>query len=319
MLRNMETNNIKYSETNMITKSDLIDLISKEYDEVPENFRTYYSPVKTDTLNSLINENLGGFMDVFSIIEKNLNIIDKVQLGLTCKDMHEIMKPIIKKDDVHVVRCGCKKNYHGCMNAERCRRNPEIFNIIENEREFCKKNKVKNIVSFGCIHPLCIYEHLENIVCVGNDFSSYLGNFNSVTIKKDCEEIQMIYSYYNYSFMEYGKGKLFSFSEKEYNEIQEKNSLIDIKRNPDIKLHYHKMCWICNKQSFISECSIKKRTIAKKKLIDFYKDEYNQDFFTSPNRINLELNNKPDYIERYCDCEFASFITFRRNPTLQSN
>ncbi len=283
MLRNMETNNIKYSETNMIAKSELINLISKEYDEIPENFRTYYSPMKTDTLNSLINENLGGFMDVFSIVEKNLNIIDKVQLGLTCKDMHEIMKPIIKKDNVHVVRCGCEKDYDGCMDDGKP--NPERDQMIQSEREFCKKNNVKNIVSFGCIRPDEIAMHnLENAVHI-NDSMRYSYHYDcmSVHMRKDKFDIQMVSSYFDYFVGE--------------------TMVLNTKKNPNVKLHYYKDCWECDSQDRVSQCEIKRKTIALKKLIDIRKNKCNQEFFTIENAIKLCLSNKPWH--DYCSCEYT--------------
>lgn len=112
--------------------------------------------VKKPNLNQIINQNLGGFIDIFSIVEKNLNIVDKVQLGLACKDMHTIMKPIIKKDDIHVFHCNCFEynnnelcevgwqRYYGDDEKMCCR------DRIEKIKEIIKDEKIKNVVLFGC-------------------------------------------------------------------------------------------------------------------------------------------------------------------------
>lgn len=46
-------------------------------------------------------DNFGAFVDILDIVQKNLNTVDKLQLSLTCKGMHKILKPIIHEEAIN--------------------------------------------------------------------------------------------------------------------------------------------------------------------------------------------------------------------------
>lgn len=128
-------------------------------------------------MNSFISENLGALDDVFSIVEKNLNIVDKVQLGLTCKSMHTIMKPIIKKDEIKVFHCNCYKSNDGeifridgkkiCFDCSSDESDGCRGKVIEIEKQI-KREHIKNVVMFGCY-----YFNLRDIDCFDNLVTNY--------------------------------------------------------------------------------------------------------------------------------------------------
>jgi predicted sugar kinase len=116
--------------------------------------------VKKPNLNQIINQNLGGFADIFSIVEKNLNIVDKVQLGLACKDMHTIMKPIIKKDDIHVFHCNCFEY----KNNELCEVGWQRY--YGGDEKMCCRDKIEKIK--------------ENLLKAGSKYASMSGTGSTV-------------------------------------------------------------------------------------------------------------------------------------------
>ncbi len=129
-------------------------------------------------MDKLISENPTVLADIFSIVGKNLSIVDKVELGLTCKTMHNIMKPIIKKDNVKVIRCMCKCTFPYRAKPEKkgdeikresnfeinkcgCYHFNGHVNDIEKEYE---NNKKLNVVMIGCIPNKLKDLQFENVV-----------------------------------------------------------------------------------------------------------------------------------------------------------
>jgi hypothetical protein len=102
-------------------------------------------------MESLINENLGLMADIFGIISPHLNIVDKVQVGLVNKGLNEIMKPIIKKDNVQVFQCCCFYRRSGiiCKKADR-EENLDCMSKWQDIEEVIETLGLKNIVLYGC-------------------------------------------------------------------------------------------------------------------------------------------------------------------------
>jgi hypothetical protein len=161
-------------------------------------------------MESLINENLGLMADVFSIISQNLNIVDKVQVGLVNKGLNEIMKPIIKKDNVQVFYCRCfyRENGKLCKKADRriyCREIEENSDCMNKSKEIeiaDKKEKIENIVIFGCLSYMngCKVGYLENKLIINNDYERFdidLPCSNNRILLKNSDEIKYGYAYNN--------------------------------------------------------------------------------------------------------------------------
>jgi SHS2 domain-containing protein len=156
--------------------------------------------VVNSTLQNLINENVNAFADVFEIISKNINIVDKVQVGLTNKTLNQIMKPIIKKDDIKVFHCDCVEY----KNNELCKVWSECIHSTSDEVRCAKKGKkinkivedegIKNVVIFGCKSYIYYWTSktdniVTNIYGIGEEFSK-----NKVQIKKfsNCHTYEII-------------------------------------------------------------------------------------------------------------------------------
>jgi hypothetical protein len=141
-------------------------------------------------MESLINDNLGLMADIFGIISPHLNIVDKVQVGLVNKGLNQIMKPIIKKDNIKVFHCDCLEynNNELCKAWGECiHSNCDEERCSEKGRKMIKKVEdegIKNVVIFGCqsysyYWTSKIDNIVTNIYCMEEEFSK-----NKVLIRK---------------------------------------------------------------------------------------------------------------------------------------
>ena len=216
--------------------------------------------VVNSTLQNLINENVNAFADVFEIISKNINIADKVQVGLTNKTLNQIMKPIIKKDDIRVLHCNCfeYKNNELCRVEGQCLywgdqkiccsgESKKISKIIEDE-------KIKNVVVFGCdrLDLFHLHSKIDNLVT----------NLRIIDNSKNIVHVEKFNTSHRYEIMDVSD---LSYKEKEENhEYQYYDKLRD------------KTIW-CSWNTVGKEIEVKKRTPSKmfgEYLYNCYKDEW---------------------------------------------
>lgn len=141
-------------------------------------------------MDCLINENLGLMADIFGIISPHLNIVDKVQVGLVNKGLNEIMKPIIKRDNVQVFQCCCFYRRSGiiCKKADR-EENLDCMSKWQDIEEVIETLGLKNIVMYGCY----VIEKNFNIRVENLVTNADIGNVSKKTVYINKDGISHIY------------------------------------------------------------------------------------------------------------------------------
>ena len=141
-------------------------------------------------MESLINENLGLMADIFGIISPHLNIVDKVQVGLVNKGLNEIMKPIIKRDNVQVFYCCCFFRRSGKLCKKENREgNLDCISKWQDIEEVIETLGLKNIVMYGCYQISRLFNiETENLVT-----NAYIKDVSKKTVYINKTDILHIY------------------------------------------------------------------------------------------------------------------------------
>jgi len=205
---------------------------------------------------------VNAFADVFEIISKNINIADKVQVGLTNKTLNQIMKPIIKKDNIKVFHCNCFEynNNELCRVEGQCLyggdqkiccsgESKKISNIIEDE-------KIKNVVVFGCnrLYFFHLHSKIDNLVT----------NLDIRENSKNIVHVEKFNTTHRYEIMD--------ISDLSYKEIEN-----NLELRYYYKLKKKDVTIRCAYNTVYKEIEVKKRTPSKmfgEYLYNCYKDEW---------------------------------------------